>query len=142
MTTLIKQVDANGRQEEIKQSMAAETPISVEFNGVGYAVLMVTQDDLFDPAYGFARSERLVDSARVSVAVHILQMAQRMLIRVMQIDERRARCRQGALSHNRIILCPYCVENLEQVLCPMQQVTQKSLARVWDFYGRRGGVPD
>src|SRR3954463_9106683 len=52
--------DGAGASERL---VAAEVPIAVSFFGIGYAVMMATPGDLHDFAVGFARSERLIESA-------------------------------------------------------------------------------
>lgn len=47
----------------VERSLADETPIAIEANGIGYAVLMASAADLADLAIGFAMAERLVDTA-------------------------------------------------------------------------------
>ncbi|NRD90209.1 sulfurtransferase FdhD, partial [Sphingopyxis sp. BSNA05] len=48
--------------EEIRQ-VAIEAPVSIEFNGIGYAVMMATPSNLEDFVTGFAISERLIERA-------------------------------------------------------------------------------
>jgi FdhD protein len=39
--------------------IADEVPIAIEYNGIGYAVLMASAIDLVDLAHGFSFAERL-----------------------------------------------------------------------------------
>src|SRR3546814_17690821 len=59
----------DGRREQVRRAIAIETPIAVEINGLGYAVMMASPVDLTDFAYGFALSERLIDGPDDVVAV-------------------------------------------------------------------------
>ncbi|SES06214.1 hypothetical protein [Sphingobium sp. YR768] len=43
-------------------AVANETPVAVEYNGLGYAVLMASGNNLVDLGYGFAQAERLIVS--------------------------------------------------------------------------------
>lgn len=56
-------VGADGGRAAIVREIAAELPIAIECNGIGYAVLMATPRELADLATGFALSERLIDRA-------------------------------------------------------------------------------
>ena len=47
----------------IARAVAVERPVAIEFNGIGYAVMMATPGDLDDFATGFAFAERLVTRA-------------------------------------------------------------------------------
>ena len=49
----------------------AEVPIAISFLGIGYAVMMATPSDLEDFAIGFARSERLIESAADVIGIEI-----------------------------------------------------------------------
>ena len=42
------------------RQLANEVPVALEFNGEGYAVMMLTPSDLEDFAVGFALSERII----------------------------------------------------------------------------------
>ena len=56
-----RRIVPGGGVEEIDRSLADETPIAVEINGVGYAVLMASAGNLDDLAIGFVHAERLID---------------------------------------------------------------------------------
>lgn len=56
------QVFANGSLTARADTVAAETPVALVFNGVSHAVMMATPADLEDFALGFALSEGLIDS--------------------------------------------------------------------------------
>lgn len=108
----------------IERAIASETPIAIEFNGIGYAVLMATPADLADLAYGFALSERLIDAAGdiLDIDTHPAEggvllrvtLAQRLADRV--IDRVRHRISESS--------CGLCgIENLEQALRPIPRVS-------------------
>jgi FdhD protein len=58
-----ERVSSGGAHEEVERAVAVECPVALEFNGIGYAVLMASPADLGDLAMGFALSERLVEQA-------------------------------------------------------------------------------
>ena len=58
-----RRIAADGENAARHRIVAAETPVAISVLGLGYAVMMATPADLEDFAYGFALSERLIDSA-------------------------------------------------------------------------------
>ena len=50
----------HGAAEVIERDIILEAPIAIEYNGIGYAVMMATPIDLEDYAVGFSMSEGLV----------------------------------------------------------------------------------
>ncbi len=62
----------DGGNEALDRLLAEEVPVAVEFNGIGYAVLMTTPSDIADLVLGFALAERLIgpDEAPLDVDVH------------------------------------------------------------------------
>jgi FdhD protein len=103
----------------------AEVPVSIEFNGIGYGVMMATPADLEDFATGFALTEGVADLDDIlSIDVHAV--AGGAAIRITLSPEKlepvlaRARIRVSESS------CGLCgMENIEQVLRPLRQVTSR-----------------
>jgi FdhD protein len=115
---------ADGHSDTIDRTIAVEMPVAVEFNGIGYAVMMATPDALDDFAYGFALSERLIDRADQVVDVDIHDTDKGVILRVtlsadrVELIAERVRHRVAESS------CGLCgIENLEQAMRPMQRVT-------------------
>ncbi|MET0362349.1 MAG: formate dehydrogenase accessory sulfurtransferase FdhD [Sphingobium sp.] len=123
------QIAADGAHAAIERSVAVECPVALEFNGVGYAVLMATPDDLTDLATGFALSERLIERADEILSIDVHTAVRGMLIRT-QISP----ARQGAIEarvRHRITesSCGLCgIENLEQALRLLPRVSAATLA--------------
>ena len=57
---------ANGAVEEKARPVPVETPIAVEFNGIGYAVMMATPTELEDFVAGFALAEGLAEPHEIT----------------------------------------------------------------------------
>ena len=53
-------ITADGEASPVARDLAEEVPVAIEFNGVGYAVLMATPADVAELVQGFALTERLV----------------------------------------------------------------------------------
>lgn len=130
----------DGEDGEVSRAVAVEAPVSVEFNGIGYAVMMATPADLEDFATGFSLSERLVDNAGEIVAIdhhhsaagHILRIS----LAASRSDMLLARVRHRVSDSS----CGLCgIENLEQALRPLPRVTEASRAgdtAVFEAIGR------
>jgi FdhD protein len=112
---------ANGDAE---RAIVTETPIAIEYNGIGYAVMMATPIDLNDFAIGFSLSEGLVDAPHQILSVDSHSTAQGWILRVQLpsgkvqkvIDRARQRVSESS--------CGLCgIDNLDEVMRPLPQVT-------------------
>ncbi|MDX3900240.1 MAG: formate dehydrogenase accessory sulfurtransferase FdhD [Sphingobium sp.] len=131
----MRRIGSDGKTSDIERPVATELPIALEFNGVGYAVLMASPDDLVDLAYGFAHSERLVESTDEIVDVGIHPMAQGMVVRVTLVQERVGRVVDRVRHRVSESSCGLCgIENLEQALRPLPRITQASRARATGIF--------
>ena len=115
-----RKLGADGENAAQQRKVAVETPVAVSFLGIGYAVMMATPSDLEDFALGFARSERLIDSAADVTNIEIREEENGVLLGIELAPERhdrvlvRVRHRVGESS------CGLCgIENLEQALRPL-----------------------
>jgi FdhD protein len=103
-----------------QRMVPAEVPIAISFLGIGYAVMMATPSDLEDFAVGFARSERLIDSAGDVVGVEIAAQQTGMLLGIELAAERHDRVLQRVRHRVGESSCGLCgIENLEQALRPL-----------------------
>jgi FdhD protein len=112
-----QQIGADGKNAAQHRMVPVEMPVAVSFLGIGYAVMMSTPRDLEDFAYGFARSERLIDAAADVTGIEIRAEENGLLLGIELVPERhdrvlaRVRHRLGESS------CGLCgIENLEQAL--------------------------
>ena len=109
-----------GDSEEFIRQLAVETPIAVEINGVGYAVLMASPLDLVDLVFGFLLTERLIEHPDQIEDVDCHETEAGVIARVSVIQQvgdqlfKRVRHRTSDAS------CGLCgIENLEQALRPL-----------------------
>ncbi|MEG3125824.1 formate dehydrogenase accessory sulfurtransferase FdhD [Sphingomonas sp. GB1N7] len=127
---LFDRIRANGGDvEAITRAIAVERPIAIEFNGIGYAVMMATPSDLEDFAIGFALSERLIADATSVLEIATHARPEGDVLRVTLAPE----CAGGLLDRVRHRVsessCGLCgIENLEQALRPLPTVTAQSAA--------------
>jgi FdhD protein len=115
-----RKVSADGENAAQQRVVPVERPVAISVLGIGYAVMMATPADLEDFAFGFARSERLIDRAAEVTNVEIREEGRGVLLGIELVPERhdrmlaRVRHRVGDSS------CGLCgIENLEQALRPL-----------------------
>lgn len=97
--------------------------MALEFDGLGYAVLMATPADLIDLAYGFALGERLIDGAADIVDAEAVAVPAGRILRVTLHPRVAGRVRDRVRHRTSDSACGLCgVENLEQALRPLPRV--------------------
>ena len=110
--------------EIIERPIIAEAPIAIEYNGIGYAVMMATPIDLEDYAVGFSLSEGLITHPDDILALdtHHSELGWILRIQVPQKNAEKvvARARQR-VSESSCGLCG--MDNLEEVMRPLPPVT-------------------
>lgn len=122
-------IGANGTHERIARPIAEERPIAIEFNGIGYAVMMATPADLSDFAYGFASSERLIDAAADVIDIDTHATERGTILRVQIVPERAERVVERVRHRVSESSCGLCgIENLEQALRLLPMVAGKAPA--------------
>jgi len=110
----------NGKRRAVERAVAEEVPIAIEFNGIGYAVMMATPADLEDFAWGFTQAERLGEI--VDVERH--PATNGILLRITLTDAGKVADRvRHRVSESSCGLCG--IENLEQALRPLSRVTSR-----------------
>jgi FdhD protein len=110
--------------EVIQRAVIIEAPVAIEYNGIGYAVMMATPIDLEDYAVGFSLSERLIARADEILAIDMHQAELGWILRIQLPQENAekviARARQR-VSESSCGLCG--MDNLEEVMRPLPRVT-------------------
>lgn len=113
----------DGTYATIARNVPLERPVAIEFNGIGYAVMMATPHDLEDFAVGFALSERLVARMADIAAIdcHSTDMGE--IVRVTVSAERSPEVFERVRHRTTDSSCGLCgIENLEQALRPLPLV--------------------
>ena len=110
----------------VERPVIVETPVAIEYNGIGYAVMMATPIDLEDFAIGFSLSERLIDRADQLLSIDIHEAELGWILRIQlpleNAEKVIARARQR-VSESSCGLCG--IDNLEEVMRPLSPVTAK-----------------
>ena len=129
-------ITPDGEASPVTRELAEEVPVAIEFNGVGYAVLMATPADVAELVQGFALAERLVlpSDAPLDVDVHATEQG---LVARATLPEDRIEGLLGRVRHRvSDSSCGLCgVENLEQALRPLPAVTARSDASWEAIFG-------
>lgn len=116
-----------GDTESIMRDLAVETPIAIEVNGIGYAVLMASPLDLVDLIHGFLWTERLVDHPDQIQGVDCHETEGGVVVRVSVVQQAADRLFERVRHRTSDASCGLCgIENLEQALRPLPVV-----AHVW-----------
>jgi FdhD protein len=110
--------------EEIERAIIIEAPVSIEYNGIGYAVMMATPIDLEDFAIGFSLSENLIDGPDQILGIDTHQAEKGWILRIQLPQDKAekvfARARQR-VSESSCGLCG--MDNLDEVMRPLPDIT-------------------
>ena len=99
-----------------RDSIAEETPVALEYNGIAHTVMLATPADLEDFAVGFSLSEGLVDRRADIFSIDIEPAAQGITLRLRIAGEAFARLKQRRRGLAGRTGCGLCgVESLAQV---------------------------
>jgi FdhD protein len=122
-------VNRNGDAIPIVRDVAEEAPVALEYQGIGYAVLMATPSDLIDLAFGFSLSERLIERADQIVNVECHPTGSGIVVRVTLAADVAHRIGERVRHRATDASCGLCgIENLEQAMRPLPRVVERSQA--------------
>lgn len=126
LSRLLAQRLVDGRETQVEESLAEETPVALLFNGVSHAVMMATPADLEDFAVGFALTEGIVERADDLQVIELLQR-ERGLVLHLAIP---GACFEALGSRRRSLTgrsgCGLCgAETLEQAIAPVRHVVAR-----------------
>jgi FdhD protein len=108
------------------RTLAVEAPIAVEYNGIGYAVMMGTPTDLDDYAIGFSLSEGLIESVSDVLSIEAIEQGAGWLLRIQLGSDRLAPVIERARQRVTESSCGLCgLDSLAQVLRPLPMITSR-----------------
>lgn len=111
---------------DLMRDLAIEAPVSIEVDGIGYAVMMATPVDLHDYAVGFALAEGLVEAAEQLRKVDVHAIEGGWALRLWLPPERAERALERARRRVGESSCGLCgIENIEEVLRPLPPVAAR-----------------
>ncbi len=115
-----------GSPDVIDRSIIIEAPIAIEYNGIGYAVMMATPIDLVDFGIGFSLSEQLIDDASQIEAISFHHAENGWVLRIQLAQEKVGKIVDRARQRVSESSCGLCgMENLDEVMRPLPLVTAK-----------------
>jgi len=119
----------DGGTAAIDRALAEEVPVAIEFNGIGYAVLMATPTDIGDLVMGFALAERLIGPEDAACDVDAHRTDQGIVARATLPPDRTDALLERVRHRVSESSCGICgIENLEQAIRPLPPVTATSRA--------------
>lgn len=122
-TVAFELIRADGERTPHARVVAQEQPVAIELNGIGYAVLMATDDAIEDLAYGFALSERLIERAEQIAYVDQHRTDQGVILRIGLTDDVAQRVQDRVRHRVSESSCGLCgLENLEQAMRPLPRL--------------------
>ena len=110
--------------EMVDRAIAIEAPIAIEYNGIGYAVMMATPIDFEDFAIGFSLSEGLVSDGSQIHSVDSHHADNGWVLRIQIASAGADRVLERARQRVSESSCGLCgMDNLEQVVRPLPPVS-------------------
>ena len=125
-TQVIRLPFDGGAPAPAPRTLAEETPIAFEYNGLGYAVMMATPRDLTDFAAGFTLAEGLVEDGNAISDIAEAEVEGGRVLRIAipetSMSPLRERLRLRLVEGN----CGLCgLESIEQVLRPLPRLDSR-----------------
>lgn len=112
--------------EAIERPVIVECPVAIEYNGIGYAVMMATPTDLEDYAFGFSLSERLIDRHEEILAIDAHRADLGWILRIQLPLEKAEKVFDRARQRVSESSCGLCgMDSLEEVMRPLPPLIAK-----------------
>jgi FdhD protein len=109
---------------ELLRRIPIEAPIAIEYNGIGYAVMMATPADLEAYAVGLTLAEGLVERAGEIEDINVHAIEGGWVVRITLPPARLGAVIERARTRVSESSCGLCgIESIEQVLRPLPPVT-------------------
>ncbi|GLT00619.1 sulfurtransferase FdhD [Sphingobium jiangsuense] len=119
----LKRLDRSGAVRRIGRAIAIEAPVSIEYNGIAYAVMMASPADIEDFVTGFSLSEGVIGSPADIIALEVAEIPLGWVARVILTPECGDRVLDRARNRVSEGSCGLCgLENLEQVMRPLPAI--------------------
>lgn len=140
--SVFKELFADGRPPGVvRRDVAVEAPVAIEFNGIGYAVMMATPTDLEDFLTGFAITERLVKGPSEIMQTDIAEAENGWVIRAELAPAAAAPVFERARQRVTESSCGLCgVENLDRISSPLPPITDRLLVSEAAVFAARSAL--
>jgi FdhD protein len=124
-----RRVAADGTAYPHRRGVIAEHPVAIEVNGLGYAVMMATPDDLADFATGFALSERIVARVDEIADLDLIESDRGVIVRLAVPPARAAAVADRVRRRASDSSCGLCgMDNLDSVHRALPRVSGAAVA--------------
>jgi FdhD protein len=111
---------------DLSRAVPIEAPVAIEYNGIGYAVMMATPADLEAYAVGLTLAEGLVAGAGEIEDILVHQVEGGWVVRITLPPERIGAVVERARTRVSESSCGLCgIESIDQVLRPLPPVTTR-----------------
>ena len=119
----VQEMTTDGSGRTIEREWVPEAPVALEFNGLSYAVMMATPNDLDDFARGFALTEGLAKHPREVEHITAVEVPKGFIVRTslrgLGVEKLTERIRTRVAESS----CGLCgIENLDAVARPLPEV--------------------
>ncbi len=120
----VRRIAFRGRpQRDAPAALAQEQPIAFEYNGLGYAVMLGTPENLTDFAVGFTLSEGLADNAGEIGDIQVAPTDNGTILRITLPEDRAEPLRERLRLRLVEGSCGLCgLESIEEVLRPLPRL--------------------
>ena len=116
---------ADGGRVPVCRQWVQESPVALEYNGLAYAVMMATPDDLDDFATGFALSEGLASTPADITSLAVAEVPKGWIVRANLAGLGTAKLTERVRNRVAESSCGLCgIENLDAVARPLPQVAR------------------
>lgn len=137
-----RSIRPDGSDRPVVRAVAEELPVALEYNGIGYAVLMASPGDLEDLAFGFSFTERLIEARAHIQDVSAHETPDGTLLRITLAQDRMDRVLERVRHRVSESSCGLCgIENLEQVLRPLPRISNTTAAGPDAVFRALGALP-
>ncbi len=111
------------------RAVIAESPVAIEVNGIGYAVMMATPQDIADFATGFALAERIVTAAGEIESLDLHDTPRGTIVRLTVPPARAAKMLDRVRRRTSDSSCGLCgMDNLDAVHRDLPRVPEATAA--------------
>ena len=125
----VERLRPDGSREPAQRALAVEAPVAVGYNGIGYAVMMLTPADLDDFALGFSLSERIALAPADLLEVAAQDTGRGWLLDIRVPEARLATVVERARARVSESSCGLCgLDSLETVLRPLPKLAAVPVA--------------
>lgn len=121
-----RRFDLNGQGDAaIERDVPVEAPVAVEYNGIGYAVMMATPADLEAYAIGFTICEGLARTSDDIGGIQVHAVGGGWVVRVRLSPDRMDRVIERARTRASESSCGLCgIDTIEELLRPLEPASR------------------